>query len=679
MTPHRSRAAGLAVVTLALLVAVVAVLGTWQVLTARSSQQQEILDGEQNAAHLAAAALASALDSRLELVSNLAGQRQLAPLFTSDPPAKLAQLAATLHLLYPEFASFAVVRGDGVLLARWPKDPAAVGTSVSSRSYFETVVRTKSPSISGGLQQSAPPRELVVALAAPVKAASGAVAGVLVATLPTSALRSIIGSTSAGSHQQVNFFDQAGHLLTGSSANVTRSYAAATFVAGALAGGTGSGTGAVPGLAGARLVAYSSVPSTGWGVLVEEPISTLDGPIGALTVRLVILGIAVLVGAVGIALLVAQLLRRLAREQSHSGAVLESVGEGVATLDMDGRVVQLNPALERLSGRAAAHARDRSCSEVLPLFDQQGRPRSWSEAALAEAQQQRRPVASVGYGLHLGTADGRRVPIGLTAAPLLVGGDVRGTVVVVRDVSREREVDQLKSSLVSTVSHELRTPLTMIQGFSELLLTRDDLGQARARESLSQIHDSAQRLARLIDDLLSVSRIESGKMAVDLAPVDVAELAAAAVSSIARDDGARVAIEVDHALPPVLADRDKTVQILVNLITNALKYSPAGSPVRVTGRGAGDHVEISVIDRGIGIRESEREKVFEKFGRADSPEVRKVGGTGLGLYITRTLVELQQGQLWLTSEPDVGSTFTFSMAVAAAGEDMGQTAAGRRA
>ena len=172
----------------------------------------------------------------------------------------------------------------------------------------------------------------------------------------------------------------------------------------------------------------------------------------------------------------------------------------------------------------------------------------------------------------------------MTAAPLVVGDKLAGAVVVLRDVSHEREVDQLKSSLVSTVSHELRTPLTMIQGFSELLLTRDDLGPARSRNALEQVHVASKRLGRLIDDLLSVSRIESGKLTAELGPVDLAAVISDVVATFAAQSGRSFLTEVDPQLGPAMADQDKVVQVVTNLVSNAVKYSPVPSAIEI-GRG----------------------------------------------------------------------------------------------
>jgi PAS domain S-box-containing protein len=341
----------------------------------------------------------------------------------------------------------------------------------------------------------------------------------------------------------------------------------------------------------------------------------------------------------------------------------------VATLDLSGRPLRVNPALEQLVGRSADRVEGHDWSDAVPLFNERGYPIPWEQSLPAQAVRERRVVFNSGYDLHLACSDGRRVPVSMTAAPLVVADKLAGAVVVLRDVSHEREVDQLKSSLVSTVSHELRTPLTMIQGFSELLLTRDDLGPVRSRDALERVHVSSKRLGRLIDDLLSVSRIESGKLTADLAPVALSVVIADVVASFEAQSGRQFLTEVDPELGPVLADQDKVLQVVTNLVSNAVKYSSVPSAIEIGACVVGDHAEISVTDHGIGMSEEEQSHLFERFARADRPEVRLAGGTGLGLYITKSLVELQNGQLWARSSRDRGSTFSVSLPLARAPGD----------
>jgi PAS domain S-box-containing protein len=646
-----------AFVALALLVALVAVLGAWQVASASSSQRKQIETGERTSAHLASSALSSALTSRLEQVTNLASEPGLPVVFELSDRPQLSKLTTGLHEIYPEFSSFEAVSPTGVVEATWPSDPAAVGRDVSGQVFFQRVSGTSRTYISGVQHTALGPQ---VGLATPVLDTSHRFTGVIQGTLSTSTLGSIIGGTRLPQGELV-IIDHQGHLLSNTDASATRSYRTAPFVSMALAGHTGAGSGSVPGMPGTRLVGYAPVASTGWAVIAESPASTLNQPVAALEGRLTAIALLVLLLAAGTAVLLGVLLRRLAREQERAGALLACVGDGVATLDPSGRVVSVNPALQQLSGKSERNVVGRECADAFPFYDQRGKPVPSDTSMVAAALRDRTVKTSSGYSLHLGAADGQRIPIGITASPLVVTGELEGAVVVIRDVSREQEIDQLKSSLVSTASHELRTPLTMIQGFSELLLERDDLDPAQTHEGLRQIHESSQRLGRLIDDLLSVSRIESGKLAVDLSSVDVSEVITEVLRPFEAQTARTFTTRIDPQLYAALADRDKTIQALTNLVSNAVKYSTEGSGITVMARSVEDHAEISVIDEGIGMSLEESLQVFEKFTRVDNTHVRKAGGTGLGLYITKSLVEMQNGQLWVTSNPGSGSTFTFSL------------------
>ncbi|MFZ0664454.1 MAG: ATP-binding protein, partial [Acidimicrobiales bacterium] len=303
-------------------------------------------------------------------------------------------------------------------------------------------------------------------------------------------------------------------------------------------------------------------------------------------------------------------------------------------------------------------------TEAFPFVEDRNQPVTWSDSAVGKALTQRRVVASHGFNQSLLATNGTSVPVAVTASPLIgEDGQLSGAVAVIRDVSREREVDELKSSLVSTVSHELRTPLTMIRGFSELLLSRTDLDSKRSREALEHIHDSSRRLGRLIDDLLSVSRIESGSLSSELRHVDIRSVLDDVLVSFASHGRNRIVVDLDPRTPFVIADPDQLFQVLTNLISNALKYSPAASEVRISGRTVNDELHVSVADQGIGMTPKEAALVFGKFARVDRPEVRQVGGTGLGLYITRRLVDLMGGTIWVRSKGGEGSVFTFSLRI----------------
>jgi PAS domain S-box-containing protein len=658
---RRRRSLRVVIVALSGLVLLVAVLGTWQVLAARSSQRTQILDGELTAARLASNTVSSAVTNRLQLLENLAGQPGSSTLLEGNAASELAPILDELLRLYPEFSAMSVVDSTGKVLAQVPATLPTPALSASREQAFRAVSKSGQAYATSAFERSLS-GDLALTLTAPVKDSSGIVIGMIEGTVSVSSVTDAVGGTHLNGGGTLLLADQAGHVITGPAASSLVSYARVASIGKALHGSSGTASGSVPGFTGTRLVAFAPVKSLGWAVVVENSQSALGGPVAAMTERLGGIGAAVVVFAVATAMVLWLLLRQLGRQRDEVAAIIASVGEGVATIDASGRVLKINPALELLTGRRAASVQGRPWSEVFVIYDEKGNAVPWPETVVAHAIRAHRVVASRGYTRSIKAVDGRRIPVAVTASPLFIEGLVpSGAVVVIRDVSREQEVDQLKSSLVSTVSHELRTPLTLIQGFSELLLTRSNLDSAQSKSAASQIHASSQRLGRLIDDLLSVSRIESGRLNFEVRPLDLSEVVSEVVESFAVDGDHRFATDIQADLGRVLADRDKTLQILTNLVSNAVKYSPSGSEVRISARRADHHVEVDVTDEGIGMTRDEVTAVFEKFSRSDRAEVRKVGGTGLGLYITKSLVELQGGEVWIHSEPGAGSTFTFTL------------------
>jgi len=226
-------------------------------------------------------------------------------------------------------------------------------------------------------------------------------------------------------------------------------------------------------------------------------------------------------------------------------------------------------------------------------------------------------------------------------------------------IESRREADRLQTEFVGVVSHELRTPLTALVGFSELLLTRD-VPEANRRQWTELLHSGAERLRHLVEELLDVTRIGEGGMEVRPAPMDVAD---AVRDTLAAYGPVPAHVQLVNSvqpgqLPPVLADHDRLVQILTNLVSNAVKYSPGGGRVEVLARVAGSGLRLSVTDEGLGITSDELPRVFSRFHRIDDENRRGIGGTGLGLYIAQQLVELQGGTMSVDS-PGIGQGSRF--------------------
>jgi len=238
-------------------------------------------------------------------------------------------------------------------------------------------------------------------------------------------------------------------------------------------------------------------------------------------------------------------------------------------------------------------------------------------------------------------------------------------------LSSRREMDRIKAEFASTVSHELRAPLTSLMGYSELLLSR---GPKRGQEHewAEQIHRQSGRLSALLDDVLSASMIEDSAVSVMPRAMDLPGIVTRTIAGLPAG-GSPVTIETDlpPSLPPIMADREKLQQILTNLLSNAVKYSPDGGEVRISATLVNGRLRLSIIDRGLGINQDDLPRLFERFHRVHARSHPEIHGTGLGLYISRGLAELQGGILWAESRgPGMGSTFHLELPLAPAAEEL---------
>jgi PAS domain S-box-containing protein len=345
-------------------------------------------------------------------------------------------------------------------------------------------------------------------------------------------------------------------------------------------------------------------------------------------------------------------LYREAEERGRAARILASVGDGVLLIDSDGIVRYWNRAAETITGLTAADVHDRRLNEVLP---------GWAAVA------QRIPVSADpssslrAHSLPLALPGGREIWISISAVEAS-----EGTVYGFRDLTEERTLETLKTEFVSTVSHELRTPLAAIYG-AAMTLRRDDVElDPEQRDSLLQVVSSeADRLARTVNAILWAGRLETDALMTAIGRCDPIQLVTDVVAAqrVHLPERIQLAFDAPAELPSVAADPDKLSQVLVNLLDNAIKYSPRGGRVLVTASPEEGRVRFDVTDEGIGIPQNEQRRIFEKFYRLDPNMAHGVGGTGLGLYICRELLRRMNGRLWVVSHAGRGSTFSFELPV----------------
>jgi PAS domain S-box-containing protein len=357
----------------------------------------------------------------------------------------------------------------------------------------------------------------------------------------------------------------------------------------------------------------------------------------------------------------AQLYLRLTEEKEQLQATLQSLLAGVVMVEQSGHVSLINSAARHMFGLDEASVVGRLYWEIVPHTSIAEMIRE----ALENSVETQNEVEIVLPG-----SGSPRIFQGQTAFVRSEQAGIShiiGVVAIFNDITEIRNVERMKTAFVSTVSHELRTPLTSIKGFiSTLLQDTENFYDAETRTEFYEIIDSeCDRLQRLIEDLLNVSRIESGRALqmhwTTFDPVAIVDKVLQAQRSFT--DKHHLVMVCDDDVPHVLGDADKFDQMMTNLVSNAIKYSPSGGEVRVRLRSDGQTLTVAVQDHGIGIPTDKLSRIFEKFERVDDRDTRQAGGTGIGLYLVKHLVERHDGEIWVESVVGEGSTFIFRIPI----------------
>ncbi len=365
-------------------------------------------------------------------------------------------------------------------------------------------------------------------------------------------------------------------------------------------------------------------------------------------------------------------LERLEDEGRRSRTIMASMGEGLLVLDGRGRISLLNPAAERLFDRDHSAVLGHTPLEVIrsheldDLLHAAAKTDGGVSAEITLVRPRRRTLAGTAVTMR----DAHRMTL--------------GTVVALRDITQLKRLEEVRMEFVLNVSHELRTPLTAIRGYAETLLDGGLADRENAQKFLEIIHRHAERLGRLLNDLLELSNLELERTPLQLRPVACADIARQGVALLAPQADKKqisLTIAIPEDIPPILVDRDRSVQVLVNLLDNAVKYTPHGGKVTVAARRvpagewkhsendagepspprpastptAREFVELTVTDSGIGIPEKDLPRITERFYRVDKARSRELGGTGLGLAIVKHLVAAHNGALSIDSTMGEGT------------------------
>ena len=362
--------------------------------------------------------------------------------------------------------------------------------------------------------------------------------------------------------------------------------------------------------------------------------------------------------------------QRVQERTQQLNAIIDNLGDGLLVINPAGIIIRCNPVLIHMFNLYEKTVVGQPCHDIFNVDLAQLIARNQADPTQLLVRDVDLPGEGIGQALVTAVA---------TNSEKLISGSVN-SIVLIRDITAEKEVDQMKTDFISTVSHELRTPLTSVLGFAKLIqkkledvvlpgVTVESKKTERAvrqvRENLGIIVAEGERLTSLINDVLDISKIEAGKIDWNIQPTSVAEVvdrAISATSVLAQTNSLELVCQVDSGLPEVMCDRDRLIQVMINLISNAIKFTTHGSII-CRAYHQGSEVILSIIDTGIGLASDDLERVFEKFTQVGKVMTDKPSGTGLGLPICKQIIEYHNGRIWADSVSGQGSTFSVALPV----------------
>ena len=334
-------------------------------------------------------------------------------------------------------------------------------------------------------------------------------------------------------------------------------------------------------------------------------------------------------------------LRQVEEERNKLDTLFQHMADGMVAFDSDGMLLQFNAAAEEML--------DRKLDESLRYTD-----------VFPEVQVRQEDVALDGRSIEIDYAAGPRF-LKIYFAPIRLGAEGKGLMAVLHDVTEQRKLDDSRREFVANVSHEVRTPLTNVRGYAETLMSADDIDRDIQMRFLGVISSEADRMTRIVKDLLTLTRLDYNRMEMHMQRMDLRELgqkAAAAMEGQAKSQGLTLTCDLPAEMPAVTGDPERIQQVIINIITNAIKYNKPQGSIAITGGVEAGQVFLRVEDTGIGVPKADLERLFERFYRVDKARSRESGGTGLGLAIAKQIVETHGGRIGFDSEYGKGSIVT---------------------
>jgi PAS domain S-box-containing protein len=361
-----------------------------------------------------------------------------------------------------------------------------------------------------------------------------------------------------------------------------------------------------------------------------------------------------------IAVINAQLYTQVSREKSRLDALLDSAADGIIIMSADHKIEKCNQAFARILRKDVKEIEGEEHKKIINWGSRQ-QGKTLEEAELSGWPLTAKAILYVEGDLQ--RPSGEMVPVGITYAPLLSGeGHLINIIGSVRDITHFRKADEIKSVFVSVISHELKTPVALIKGYVGTLRRKDVSWDSEiVQDSLEVIEEEADRLTELIENLLDASRLQAGSFSLNLAEIKIDQLAGEMAERFQNQtESHKILVQFPDEFPVIVGDKKRLEQVFFNLLSNSIKYSPEGGDILISGQIRAEQIIVCIQDQGTGISQDDVPHIFDRFYRADEA-AKNTQGAGLGLYLSKAIVEAHNGRMWVEPRPDSGARVCFSL------------------
>lgn len=355
--------------------------------------------------------------------------------------------------------------------------------------------------------------------------------------------------------------------------------------------------------------------------------------------------------------------KALEEEQQLDEAIMSSIAESLIVINKEGQIMLFNPEAERITGKRSSDVEYRLYRKIIPFYDKDGK--EISKNPITEALHSGKKYSiNIKEGYYLKNENKELIPISVNAAPInSKEGNIRGVAVTIQDISTEKELDKVKDEFVYVVAHELGNPIFALDGYLSILEMKSNHYDKQTKDTISSAKNLNQQLSALVNDLLEITRNESGQLVFEMAPIKLPEIINGVLEGAkfkAKTKNIKLKYK-EEKIPPVRGNEQKVKEVVINLVDNAIKYTPEGGMVEIFHQLDNNFVTTNIKDNGLGMDEESKKHLFEKFFRIKNEKTQGISGTGLGLFICKQIIEKCGGKIWAESTDGKGSTFSFSL------------------